>query len=1739
MFELNIPEKLNVASVFVDKHIEEGRSDKPAIYCEERVITYRHLHESVNRFGNILRDLDIHAEDRIAMLLPDIPEFAFAFFGTMKIGAVAVPLNTLLDSPQYLHFLNDSGSRILVVHDSLVDLLTPILDKLKYLEHILVCGQEATDFPNLEILLADASSELEAADTQRHDVAFWLYSSGTTGLPKGIIHRHQDMVVTSERYARQTLGLTESDTSFSVPKLFFAYGLGNSLYFPLWTGGSAVLLPGTPTPDAVFNIIERHKPTVFYSVPTNFTTLLQTAERDNTIDLNSVRLCLSAAEPLPKPLFEQWQTRFGLELLEGIGSTESLHIFISNRAGSAKIGSTGQLVHGYEAKIVDDNGVELPVGERGTLYIKGESITLGYWNNPDKTQETLKGEWCNTRDTFKVDEQGYYYYVGREDDLMKIGGQWVSPKDIESVLQEHPSVLETGVVGSVDEGIITPVAYVSLKDSYTASVELALELQDFVRENSTKHHACWIEFIDELPQTTVGKIQRVGLRELDELRKQSRNQVVAFTNELAQLNSGRELQNKLFDYVKTQVAIAFRLDETTLQDPTESFFELGMDSLAAVALRNRLQTGLGCTIPSAVLFKHASLDGLTEHIIQEVLVLPNSKTGPVQHALVSNDTLPQLIPSPQERSEPFPLTDIQLAYIFGRGDTFLGNVATHWYTEIDCDYDDAALARFNAGWQRLIERQDMLRAVMLPDGRQQILDDVPPYVIEVTDLINKPTTLVQKQLIATRDKMSHQILDPYTWPIFEIKATRISESRTRLHVGLDLLIMDAWSMFLIFRELHDIIYEPCKLEPLEINFRDYVLAEEAYKETEHYHRAKEYWYARLDNLPATPDLPFAVKPEALISHEFTHRGITVPANTWRRLQDRAAKVNLTPSTLLLAAFAEVLAIWSKNAHFVINITLFTRQPLHRQINDVVGDFTSLLLLEVNHNIDEPFIARAQRIQRQLMDDLDHNAIHGVQVLRELARRQGGNQRAAMPVVFSSTLGLGTLGADMSSVSQFGEIAYTVSQTPQVWLDYQVFENKGELILNWDCIEELFPKGLIDDMLGAYSKMLEALARDDVAWQQHAFHHLLIDKQLTERKAINETSTDFSNKLLHELFIENAEQHPDALAVVSNSYRLSYGKLLNLAKRTAHWLQRHGVVPNTLVAIVMEKGWEQIAAVLGILMAGGAYLPIDAHQPAARRDRILTDGQVTLALTQSKFECEVLPEGVELLTISEDNLSNETDQVAEVKIAPEDLAYVLYTSGSTGDPKGTILPHRGPVNTVLDVNRKFSVTENDRAICLSALHFDLSVYDIFGILAAGGTLVMAEQQGLRDPAHWHELMIEHKVTVWNTVPALQQMLVDYLEPRSEFIPPSMRLVMMSGDWIPVNLPRRIRNLWPQMMIVGLGGPTETSIWNNYYVIEEVESHWQSIPYGKPLANQTLHVFNQALKPCPVWVTGDLYVGGRGVGKGYWGDEQKTKALFIHHPETGERLYKSGDLARYLPDGNLEIMGRADFQVKIRGHRIELKEIESLLSDYPSVRSAVVIAHGNEQNLQSLAAFVVVDNGEVLIQTTHVNLIKALKSHLGTLLPAYMVPTTITILDALPLSSNGKVDRNALPAPDMSQIDEPSEQNQPETELEQRLAEAWGELLQCDSVGIYDSFFDVGGDSASIVQLHAKLWESLGREIPITKLFEHPTIHALAGYLGGDELATQTARNSRVDKRRTSRHSAKEQRQARKRSRAESS
>ena len=512
-----IPQFFNAAEYFVDRHLEEGRSHRIAIECENQRVTYSQLSDRVNRLGTTLRDtLDVRMEERILLLLPDIPEFAYCFFGAIKIGAVPVPVNTLLRANEYEYLLNDTRARVAITSESLLHLIQHIpRERLAFLRSIIVVGTAPEDTLSFSELLASHSPDLAPAPTCKDDVAFWLYSSGSTGFPKGCIHLQHDMVIATEQYARNILNIQESDRFFSVAKLFFAYGLGNGLYFPLAVGGTSILWPGPPSPQNVYDVIERHRPTLFFSVPSNYAALMDFHGKNNDFDLSSIRLGISAGEALPASLCERFSDRFGFEILDGIGSTEALHIFVSNSPGDVRHGSCGRVVPGCEAKILGDQGQPVPTGEIGTLWVNSDAACAAYWNRHERTKETIKGSWISTGDKFHQDSDGYYWFDGRADDMLKVSGVWVSPSEIERVLIEHSAVAEVAVVANKDkDGLLKPVAWVVLKAGFIGNAEMVSTLQEFVvsRLPNYKRPRC-VEFVSELPKTATGKIQRFKLRQ--------------------------------------------------------------------------------------------------------------------------------------------------------------------------------------------------------------------------------------------------------------------------------------------------------------------------------------------------------------------------------------------------------------------------------------------------------------------------------------------------------------------------------------------------------------------------------------------------------------------------------------------------------------------------------------------------------------------------------------------------------------------------------------------------------------------------------------------------------------------------------------------------------------------------------------------------------------------------------------------------------------------------------------------------------------------------------------------------------------------------------------------------------------------------------------------------------------------------------------------------------------------------
>jgi benzoate-CoA ligase family protein len=491
-----------------------ARADKIALYSESRNMTFRQVSDEANRVGNALTALDIRMGEFVGILSPDVPEWVAAFFGTLKIGAIAIGMNTLLTPREYEYILRDSRAQALIVHEALLPAVEPILTHLPFLKHVVVIGR-GDGYSSYADWIAGQPTTLETAPTHRDDFCSLNYSSGTTGEPKGILHAHKDYPLTAQLWGVNVLGLREDDRTLGAPKLFFTFGLGGNLIFPWYAGASSVLFAGPPRNAANFlRMVEQFKPTIMYNAPTGYAAALALPNFDQ-LDLSSLRLCVSAGESLPAPVWKAWHARTGIDIIDGIGSTENFHIFISNRPDDIRPGSSGKPFEGYELRIVDDESREVPRGEIGNLLVKGETAALMYLHQDAKTRQTFRGEWMFTGDKYYVDDDGYYWHAGRSDDMLKVGGIWVSPTEVESMLMSHPAVLECAVVGIADQSeLIKPKAFVTLRPGQMPSDELARALIGYCAENmATYKRPRWIEFVDELPKTATGKIQRFKLRD--------------------------------------------------------------------------------------------------------------------------------------------------------------------------------------------------------------------------------------------------------------------------------------------------------------------------------------------------------------------------------------------------------------------------------------------------------------------------------------------------------------------------------------------------------------------------------------------------------------------------------------------------------------------------------------------------------------------------------------------------------------------------------------------------------------------------------------------------------------------------------------------------------------------------------------------------------------------------------------------------------------------------------------------------------------------------------------------------------------------------------------------------------------------------------------------------------------------------------------------------------------------------
>ncbi|QEU89840.1 amino acid adenylation domain-containing protein [Streptomyces kanamyceticus] len=1012
----------------------------------------------------------------------------------------------------------------------------------------------------------------------------------------------------------------------------------------------------------------------------------------------------------------------------------------------------------------------------------------------------------------------------------------------------------------------------------------------------------------------------------------------------------------------------------------------------------------------------------------------------------------------------FPLTDVQHAYLLGRQDGLpLGGIGCHMSFEFD---QTVALdpSRLAVAYQRLQERHVSLRSAFADPDQATPCERVPGQ-LAVRDLASATLDAVTCELGLVREQVASQRLDVARGQVTDLRLTLLPGGGSRLHVDIDLLAADPPAIRVLLDELAA-LYEGETLPAPG----DFGRCRSALQDT----------VAVGDTGPcpplAAPRLPYAMEPEDLAGPpRFTRREVALPAPAWRSIQEMARMTGVRAESVLFAAFVATLKRFdvAPDTGFALNLPVFDRpQDTGVPATCTLGDFSRLLAVAVPAREPCSLKDLALWADRALQADAPT-----VAALREAARRRG---EAAPPlgVVYTA---LERSWASARCEAVIGPPVWMVSHTPQVWLDCLAYPSSDAadsgMVLAWDAVDDVFRPGVLDGMTEYCGEVLTAYAGRD--WDAPPTDRLP-EKQHEARRRTNDTWAPPSGALLHQHFFESAAREPRRLCLHHDGNSLSRGELRERALRLAGELKRRGLRAREPVGVCLTSGEAQVVSVLAVLAAGGCYVPVSPEQPARRLEQVLRVSGARYSICDDDVPGSGDGPAPVAWHIA---LDTSREPLAHpVHSAPDDPAYIIFTSGSTGTPKGVEVSHRSAVNTLEDLNRRWDVGPMDGCLSVSALDFDLSVYEIFGLLMAGGHVVMPNTDERRDPEAWLRLILAHRVTVWDSVPVLLDMLLTAGELGTP--PDSLRLVLTGGDWIGTDLPGRLRRLAPECRFVACGGATEGAVYSNFFEVEETDPTWTSIPYGTPLRNQSYRAVDRRGRDCPDWVPGELWIGGTGVALGYRGDPQRTAERFVEYD--GQRWYRTGDLGRYRSDGTLEFLGRADHQIKLNGYRIELGEIENVLGTHHDVDKAAAVLAG-EGPRRRIVVFLLPREDSMDMEDV--------RAHAGRWLPAYARPADYLLLPELPRNANGKIDRKQLiawAAPQQEAV--PQEPPLPGTE--EALCQEWTRLLGSSPRSRHDSFFGLGADSLLTMRLSLAVKDRFGVRVPLRRLQAAATLAAMA-------------------------------------------
>lgn len=1680
------------ASQPIQRVFEEQVLSRPnymAVVCEGEQLTYKELNERANQLAHRLQKLGVGPEVLVGICVERSLEMVIGILGVLKAGGAYVPLDPSYPRERLLFLLQDTRVPLLITKRRLLEKLP------KHDAQTLLLDSDA------ELITRESRGNLASA-LAPENLAYVIYTSGSTGIPKGVMVTHGSV----SRYVHSLqirFEITSDDVYLHTASIAFSSSV-RQLMLPLSQGATVVIATSDQiaNPFSLFDLVKRTEVTIVDFVPSYWRncidTLLQLDTEPRLVLLqNRLRLILSASEPLSSDLPNVWTTQLKhpARVMNMFGQTETTGIVATYPipAGDEeeiRIVPLGRAINDTEIRLLDERMQPVTVGVPGDLYIGGSGLARGYLNRPELTAEKFiadpfdssGGRLYKTGDRGRYSPEGNFEFLGRLDHQVKVRGYRVELGEIERALSSHPAVRTNVVVMREDSpGEKRLVAYIVPKGTASPSVsDLRRGLKDTLPEYMIP--AAFV-LLTELPLTPTGKVDRMALPAPDRAR------------------SGLEgVFEPPRSPIEQEVARIWRevldLEDISVHD---NFLDLGGQSLLATRIISRLQRAFQTELTVRSLLENPTVATFSDHIQKE------DRTDVKR--------LAPLLRRVREGELSLSFAQLRLWFLNQLDpSSAVYNIFEPWLLSGPLN-----ITALRESFNEIVRRHEGLRTTFVAvDGRPvQVISPELEIGLELTDISSLTESEQDDQKLRLARAEASRPFNLAKGPLLRGSLLRLSAEKHVLLITTHHIVSDAWSSRIFMRELSELYDafsagERSPLSELPVQYADFAQWQRDCLESEVIDRHLSYWKRQLGDTPEVLNLPLDRPRPTIQTFRGAAQPFAVPKNLSNRLGKLSQRENVTMFMTLLTAFQVLLHHYTGQANIAVGSPIAGRS--RTEVEQLIGFFVNTLVLRTDLSGNPTVRELLGRVREVALGAFDHQELPFERLVEEMRPERGTSQTPLVQVMLVledtpakpitlSELTWTPLKHDAESV-KFDLILY---------MTYSGSELTGSLAYNTD----LFDAETIKRMVGHFQTLLEGIVADpDVRLGSLPFLTQAEERLRVERI---ETKVEFPrDKCLHELFEAQAVRTPNAIALVFEKQQLTYAELNARANQLAHYLIRLGVGPETLVGMCMERSLRMVISLLGILKAGGAYVPFEPTYPKERLAFMLQDTKTPVLLTEKSLVERIPSHQAKVICLDTDwnQIAQESTEDPVSGVMGGNLAYVIYTSGSTGTPKGVLVDHHNVVRLFEATDKWFHFDQKDVWTFFHSYAFDFSVWELWGALLYGGRLVLVPYWVSRSPEAFYELLCTEQVTILNQTPSAFRQLIQAEKSLPGPKGLALRFIIFGGEALELESLKPWFDCHPDQSprLINMYGITETTVHVTYFPLSS-DLRATGSPIGVKIPDLSVHILNSYMRPVPEKVAGEMFVGGAGLGRGYLNRPELTAERFIPNSfgnEEGGRLYKTGDLARYLPDGNLEYVGRADHQVKIRGFRIELGEIEAVLRQQPAVQDVSVVAREDAPGEKLLVAYIVPQSNsdlprepgkypqpEEALSTS--DLIRELRSFLKERLPEYMVPSAFVLLAALPLTPNGKVDQRALPIPTNQRPVLETDYAEPKSGLEQTIAGIWQEVLNVERVGIHDNFFDLGGHSLLLTRAHAKLRTVLNREFPMITMFQYPTIDTLAKFL----------------------------------------